>query len=156
MNPTILALLIAELRRDEGVKYVRYLDSKGIPTTGVGHNLLASPLPAGWTFPLTDQQVDSLLSHDLTVTFAALNLHLPWWLKLDVVRQRVIANMCFNMGIGTLLEFHNTLAAMQSGKYIAAGNGMLASEWATEVGERAQRLADAMKTGVMPDEPATT
>jgi lysozyme len=156
MNPTILALLIAELRRDEGVKYVEYLDSKGIPTTGVGHNLQVSPLPAGWTYPLSDAQVNQLLTQDLANTFAQLNANLPWWQKLDAVRQRVIANMCFNMGIGTLLEFHNTLAAMQSGNYAAASSGMLASDWANEVGDRATRLAQAMKTGVMPDEPVTT
>ncbi|KVC65532.1 hypothetical protein WI72_33705 [Burkholderia ubonensis] len=53
-------LMEKELRRDEGVRYVRYLDSRGIPTTGVGHNLNASPLPAGWAFPLNDQQVNQL------------------------------------------------------------------------------------------------
>ena len=39
-------LLIAELRRDEGVRYSPYKDSKGILTVGVGHNIEASALPA--------------------------------------------------------------------------------------------------------------
>nr|WKF58843.1 hypothetical protein HUO10_003344 [Paraburkholderia busanensis] len=156
MNPTNLALLIAELRRDEDVRYVPYTDTTGHQTVGVGHNLDASPLPAGWTYPLTDAQVDSLLQHDLAVTFAALNLHLPWWTSLDDVRQRVVANMCFNMGIGKLLGFHNTLAAVQAGNYAAAASGMLASLWAKQVGARATRLSQAMSTDVMPDEPVIT
>lgn len=145
-----LALFDAELRRDEGVRYVRYLDSKGIPSTGVGHNLLASPLPAGWTYPLNDAQVNQLLNGDVAETFHQLDTHLPWWRQLDEVRQRVIANMCFNMGIAKLLGFHNTLAAMHRGAYAVAAAGMKASAWYGQVGERAVRLCEAMETGVMP------
>lgn len=150
MDPTNLALLETELRRDEGIRYARYLDSLGIPSTGVGHNLLASPLPAGWTYPLNDAQVNQLLNGDIAETFHQLDTHLPWWRQLDEVRQRVIANMCFNMGIGTLLTFHNTLGAMQRGSYAVAAAGMKASKWSGQVGDRAQRLCKAMETGVMP------
>ncbi|MBU9629921.1 glycoside hydrolase family protein [Burkholderia multivorans] len=145
-----LDLMDKELRRDEGVRYVPYRDTKGIPTVGVGHNLLASPLPPGWKYPLTDDQVNSLLNHDLQVAFAALDLHIPWWRKLDEVRQRVIANMDFNMGIATLMEFKNTLSAVQRGAYDIAAAGMKASRWYSQVGQRAVRLRMAMETGVMP------
>lgn len=157
MDPTNLALLEAELRRDEGVRYMPYLDTAAVPrrTVGVGHNMDASPLPADWTFPLTDAQVNSLLNDDLQVVFAALDAHLSWWRQLDEVRQRVIANMTYNMGIGTLLGFHNTLFAMQRGSYAVAAAGMLSSKWAKQVGDRAKRLAQAMETSVMPDEPVT-
>ena len=150
MDPTNLALLEAELRRDEGVRYTIYLDSVGVPTVGVGHNCKVSPLPAGWTCPLTDGQVNALLSHDLQIVFAALDLHLPWWKSLDSVRMRVVANMAFNLGIGGLLGFHNTLLAMQRGSYAVAAAGMLSSVWAGQVGDRAKRLASAMEYGVMP------
>ncbi|WP_175994556.1 glycoside hydrolase family protein [Burkholderia vietnamiensis] len=145
-----LDLMDKELRRDEGVRYVRYLDSRGIPTTGVGHNLSAAPLPAEWSFPLNDTQVNQLLNHDLAVTLAGLDLHLPWWRKLDEVRQRVIANMAFNMGVDKLLGFKNTLAAVQRGAYAVAAAGMKASRWYSQVGQRAVRLRMAMETGVMP------
>ena len=148
-----LNLMDAELRRDEGVRYVPYLDTATPPrrTCGVGHNMDASPLPDGWTFPLSDAQVNTLLNHDLQVVFAALDLHLPWWRNLDEVRQRVVANMCFNMGIGTLMTFHNTLGAMQRGSYSVAAAGMLASKWAQQVGMRARRLAYAMEYDLMVD-----
>lgn len=145
-----LKKLILELRRDEGVRYAPYNDTMGIQTVGVGHNMKACPLPAGWKAPLTDAQVDTLLAADIESVRKALDARLPWWSTLDDVRQRVLANMAFNMGIQGLLGFKNTLAAVQAGRYADAAQGMAASAWARQVGARAARLAQAMKTGVMP------
>ena len=141
-------LLNSELRRDEGVKYKPYKDTVGIWTVGVGHNLKAKPIDKkGWTYPLTDAQVDELLSEDLSEVFAGLDKKLPWWRKLSYVRQRVLANLAFNLGIDGLLKFKNTLAYVQSGDYKNAAQGMLASKWATQVKGRATRLAEMMVKG---------
>jgi GH24 family phage-related lysozyme (muramidase) len=145
MNPANLARLDTELRFDEGVRYEPYMDSRGIPTVGVGHNLGAVPLPRDWSCPLTDAQVNTLLDADLQDVFDALDQNLPWWRDLNDVRQRVLANMAFNLGVPRLLGFHNTLAAMREGRYFDAANGMRESLWATQVGDRALRLADAME-----------
>lgn len=152
-----LALLEAELRRDEGVRRFPYQDnSKGkIPTVGVGHNLQAKPLPSSWTYPLSDAQVTQLLEEDIADTLANLDRNLPWWRQMDEVRQRVIANMAYNLGIGKLLGFKNTLAAMQRGSYAIAAAGMKNSAWFSQVGARAVRLCSAMETGRMPDELTT-
>jgi lysozyme len=148
MNNENLQKLIAELRRDEAVRYSPYNDTKGIPTVGVGHNLNAKPLPAGWKYPLSDTQVNALLDDDLEDVFHDLDRNLPWWTDLNDVRQRVIANMAFNLGITKLLGFRNTLVFMRQGKYDAAADGMLASAWASQVKGRATRLADMMRKGV--------
>jgi lysozyme len=148
MNNENLQKLIADLRRDEGVMYIEYADSLGIPTTGVGHNLRAKPLPAGWSYPLNDTQVNSLLDDDLEDVFHDLDRNLPWWTDLNDVRQRALSNMAFNLGINRLLGFKNTLVFMRQGKYDAAADGMLASAWATQVKGRAIRLADMMRKGV--------
>ena len=147
MNDENLRKLIAELRRDEGVMRSPYNDTMGIPTVGVGHNLRAKPLPDGWKYPLNDVQVDSLLDDDLEDVFHDLGRNLPWWTDLNDVRQRVLANMAFNLGIGELLGFRNTLIAMRQGKYDAAADGMLNSVWAAQVKGRATRLADRMRKG---------
>lgn len=147
MNPSNEALLVQELRRDEGVRYTPYEDTEGIPTVGVGHNLRAAPLGAGWSYPLTDAQVDVLLDQDLLNVFHDLDRSLSWWAQLCDVRQRVLANMCFNMGINGLMTFRNTLSAMREGRYADAAAGMLQSKWATQVGARAKRLADMMVHG---------
>jgi len=147
-----LTLLEAELRRDEGVRTRPYLDTSTPPkwTVGVGHNLSASPLPAGWTYPLTSAQITQLLATDIADTLHQLDMHLPWWRKLDEVRQRVIANMCFNLGIEKLLGFKKALAAMTQHAYATAAAEMKDSKWYGQVGDRAVRLCSAMQTGVMP------
>jgi lysozyme len=155
MNDENLQKLIAELRRDEGVRYSVYKDTKGIDTVGVGHNLQAKPMPAGWSCPLNDVQVNSLLDDDLEDVFHDLDRALPWWTDLSDVRLRVLTNMCFNMGIGRLLGFKKALIAMRQGKFSIAADEMLDSKWAREdvgIGTpdkpgRALRLANMMRTG---------
>jgi lysozyme len=147
MNDDNLLVLISELRRDEGVEYKPYKDTMGVDTVGVGHNLQASPLPDGWSYPLTDEQVNVLLTQDIQAVFADLDHNLPWWVNLNDVRQRVLSNMAFNLGITKLLGFKNTLAAMRQGKYKDASSGMLNSAWASQVKGRAVRLADMMLRG---------
>jgi len=137
--------LIAELRRDEGVEYEPYKDTVGIDTVGVGHNLKAKPIQL--PYPLTDYQIDSILADDLEAVFNGLDRVMPWWRGLTHARQRVMANMAFNMGIAGLAGFRNTLLYIQNGEYEKAADGMLASKWAKQVGKRANRLAEMMVTG---------
>ena len=138
-------LLIEELRRDEGVRYSPYLDSVGVKTVGVGHNLEAHPLDL--SYPLTDEQVDSILSADLVSVFHDLDGNLGWWRTLSCPRQRALANMCFNLGITRLLKFRRMLLAVERGHYDQAAREMLQSKWATQVFGRAVRLAKMMVDG---------
>jgi len=145
-----LTLLEQELRRDEGVRYSPYKDTKGILTVGIGHNLQAKPLH-NVTYPLTPEQVSAIFQYDVKGVVDNLNQHLPWWGKMDEVRQRVLCNMCFNLGMDKLLTFKNTLMFMSLGNYSQAATNMQQSAWYIQVGDRAKRLTSAMKTGVMPN-----
>ena len=131
MNDDNLQILIAELRRDEGVESSPYKDTKGILTVGVGHNMQASPLPDGWTFPLDDGQIDALLTSDLLGVFDDLDRNLPWWSGLNDVRQRALANFVFQLGITKALGFTKSLPLIRQGKYADAANAMLQSAWAS-------------------------
>lgn len=145
--------MIAELRRDEGERLKAYKDTVGKWTIGVGRNL-----DDVGTAPLTRTVADvkangisadesaQMLAHDLDRVDGDLDKHLPWWRGLDPVRQRVLVNMCFNMGIGGLCGFVNTLSRVHGGQYAAAAEGMLLSKWARQVGARATRLAAMMRT----------
>lgn len=137
-------LLIAELRRDEGVVRHAYVDSEGWLTVGVGR-LIDKRKSGG----LSDDEIDYLLKNDIARVSRELDERLPWWRTLDAVRQRVIANMAFNLGVTGLLGFKNTLAAVKAGRWEKAAAGMLASRWATQVGARAIRLAQMMRTGAV-------
>lgn len=140
-------LLIQELRRDEGVRYSPYADTRGFQTVGVGHNLHVSPLPQGWTYPLNDEQVNALLTVDLDGTFAGLDAHIPWWRNLSYARQRVMVNMAYNMGVNGLMGFPHTLADIKAGNYAQAATDMSQSLWAKQVGARATRLEALMIAG---------
>lgn len=135
-------LLIAELRRDEGVIPHAYQDHLGFWTVGVGR--LIDKRKGG---RLTDEEIDYLLANDIKRFATELDKRLPWWRGLDPVRQRVIQNMAFNLGVAGLLSFKNTLAAVKAGEWAKASAGMLNSKWAKQVGLRAVRLAHMMKHG---------
>lgn len=142
-------LLKAQLRVDEGVRQRRYRDTKGKTTIGVGHNIDADP---HYPYQLTDEplrsdQIDSLLNRDIAAAVAALDEYANWWRAMEEPRQRVLANMCFNMGWGKLAGFVNTLQAMHFSDYASAAAGMRSSLWASQVGDRAERLARVMETG---------
>lgn len=146
----------AELTRDEGYRLNAYLDSAKPPkrTIGVGRNL-----DANGTAPLTRTKVDvirngagpveiqQMLDFDIDMCEAALDKHIPWWRQLADARQRVLLNMCFNMGWGTLSQFVNTLNMVRDGRFIDASVAMGKSLWAHQVGDRAVRLQRMMRTG---------
>lgn len=138
-------ILLAELRRDEGVVAHAYQDHLGFWTIGVGR--LIDKRKGG---RLTDEEIDYLLANDVARFETELDDRLPWWRDLDPVRQRVILNMAFNLGVAGLLGFKNTLAAIKAKRWSAASQGMLASKWAKQVGLRADRLAKMMRTGAAP------
>lgn len=132
-------LMRAELSRDEGRKARIYTDTVGKITVGVGRNLTDRGV--------RENEIDLMLDNDIAESEAELDKFAPWWRKMSDPRQRVLLNMHFNMGWASLSQFKNTLAAMQSGDYSRAADGMLGSKWAQQVGQRAVRLANMMRTG---------
>ena len=136
--------LIRHLERDEGIRLKPYTDTVGKLTIGIGRNLTDVGISQG--------EARALLENDLDRVETDLDRSLPWWRGLDAVRQEVLANMTFNLGINGLLGFKNTLAAVKAGLWANAARGMRASKWARQVGARAERLASAMETGKFGDD----
>jgi len=144
-----LETLGKRLAIEEGDRLVAYLDTKGILTVGRGHNCIARPVD-GVNQPgdtITPEQDDALFADDVKDACVQLDNHLPWWSALDDDRQNVMLDMCFNMGIATLLTFNHTLAHIEAGEYDEAADGMAQSRWAKQVGNRAVFLENAMRTG---------
>jgi lysozyme len=139
------------ISKHEGRVPTVYRDSEGHPTIGIGHCLNNNPLPEGFTPPLTDTQIDALFASDLRVATDAVSQGVPFFYRLDPVRQAVLVDMAFNLGISTLLSFHHTLGCVEAGNYQAAADGMLDSLWARQVGPRAQEDAQMMVTGEWPN-----
>lgn len=133
------ARLQTQLMRHEGLRLKPYLDTVGKMTIGYGRNLDANGI--------TRDEASYMLNSDIDRTVKALLAHLPWVLELDTVRQSVLVNMAFNMGVDGLLTFRNTLKAVQQDRYDDAAAGMLESRWAEQVGHRAVELAEQMRSG---------
>lgn len=136
-----VGLLVDELERDEALRLKPYQDSMGYLTIGVGRNLS--------TKGISRKEAICLLRNDIADALDQLDKHLPWWRGIDEVRQRVLANMCFNLGIERLLGFQKMLAALQKRDYEGAAEEMASSAWDREVGNRAARLIEAIRSGVM-------
>lgn len=131
--------LAAQLAIDEGRRKLVYTDTVGKLTAGVGRNITDRPF--------SDDEIDLMLKNDIDMVERQLDRAIPWWRKLDEVRQTVLANMAFNMGVPKLLGFSMTLDLVHAGRYDAAAQEMLRSKWAAQVGERALRLSAMMRRG---------
>ncbi len=136
-----LQLLHAELMRDEGLRLKPYKDTRGHLTIGIGRNLEA--------IGISVEESHFLCLNDIERAEATLHIQCPWWNQLDPVRQRVLMNMTFNLGIEKLLGFSQFLEALQNHDYASAANAMQHSLWATQVKGRAFRLAGMMRTGTV-------
>lgn len=145
------------LRSEEGVRYVPYKDHLGYETIGVGH--LMDPRKGG-SLPdyaqveldrngiLEEATIDRLLEDDIMAAVEQLDRNLPWAESLDEVRYTVLLDMCFQMGIGGLLGFENTLRHVREGNYEQAATNMKASLWRRQTPNRANRRIEEMRSGV--------
>ena len=131
--------LIQELKRDEGVVLTLYKCSAGKNTIGVGRNVDDRGI--------TEDESDYLLSNDINLCVKELEGTFAWFQTLSATRQRVMVNMCFNLGLSRLMGFRKFLAAMEAGEWETAGVEMLDSKWAEQVGPRSTRLRDLLLEG---------
>ena len=140
-----------QLIRDESVKLFVYDDAngkpivpgshvEGHPTIGIGRALDVHGISMSEALYLNNNDIKDVQNGLLD--------SLPWLANLDMVRFAALENMAFNLGVNGLLGFTETLAAIKQGNYELAAEDMLQSEWAQQVGDRANRLAQQIKTGV--------
>jgi lysozyme len=132
------AQLRAMLIRQEGLKLKPYRDSVGKLTIGVGHNLEDAGISEAAAYVILDE--------DIAVA-ASEAAKLPVFAGLDPVRQDVLIDMIFNMGLPRLRGFVNMLGALADNNWDEAAKQMLDSRWATQVGSRANELAQMIKSG---------
>jgi lysozyme len=135
----LISSLIEQLRRDEGCVLKPYRDQVGKLTIGVGRNLD--------DVGISSDEAEYLLANDIRKADGAVVAALPCMANIDPIRRAVLTNMAFNMGIYGLLGFKHTLDLVRDHKYADAADSMLNSKWAHQVGVRAARLSEQMRTG---------
>lgn len=131
-------MLRKSLHQHEGRKRFPYRDTRGNITIGVGRNLAAKGL--------SDKEVDFLLENDMDDAILDARSLLKCFDELTDIRKMVVVEMAFNLGRTAFAQFRGTLLAIEQGRYDDAARHMLNSRWATQVGNRAVRLAYSMRT----------
>lgn len=135
--------MINQLRIHEGERLKPYKCTAGKLTIGIGRNLEDRGI--------TQAESSFLLENDIQdFTDRLYEIH-PWINELNDVRQRVLVDMCFNLGLNGLLKFKKTLGAVREREYKKAAEMMLQSLWAKQVGQRSRTLAMMMETGEDPE-----
>jgi len=125
------------LKRDEGFRPDVYLDTHGHHTTMYGVNLDASPF--------TEYEGEMVLQHRIERIRLRL-FRQPWFYRLGTVRQAVIINMAYNLGIDGMLKFKKMIAAIEVEDYREAAAQIMDSKAARELTPRYTRLSNEMFT----------
>ena len=123
----------------EGLRLKPYLCTAGKTTIGWGRNLDDNGI--------SEEEASTMLANDVEMCVRELQRNYSGYAILDEVRQAVLIDMVFNLGWPRLSQFKKMFAALDAQDYIHASREMLNSRWADQVGMRAKRLADMMRTG---------
>jgi len=140
MEAALLERIKEQLVRHEGLRLKPYRCTAGKLTIGVGRNLDDCGISKKEAYILLENDIQNCEKQLLDEIPEIYN-------ALDEVCKSVLLNMCFNLGIGGLLGFNNTLAFIAAGDWERAANGMLASKWAKQVGRRAIELSELIRKG---------
>lgn len=142
------------IKRQEGTGPVKngnfflYRDN----SSKIGFEGKSGKLTIGWGYNIDDKGlpediVQILLDRTIKEAKTDLLKSLPWTFDLDEVRQEVLINMVFNMGLPSFLEFKNMISSIQKGDYKDAAQHGLSSAWYKQVGNRAEYLMKVLETG---------
>ena len=129
--------------RHEGIRLKPYRDTMGLLTIGIGRNLDQ--------VGISEDEALYLFENDKARAIAGIRREFEWFDKLDSVRQMVIVDMVFNIGLAGFKMFSKTIAFIRNRRYVEAAAEMLNSQWAGQVGARARELSEMMRTGELPD-----
>lgn len=133
--------VLEQIVRDEGCILHAYQDSEGYWTIGSG--ILIDERKGGG---ITQEESDYLTKNRIEERTIRLSSY-SWFRALDEVREAVILNMAYNLGVDGLLKFEKMLAAVEKKDWTAASFEMMNSSWASQVKDRAIRLSQQMLTG---------
>ena len=152
--------LLEELVKHEGLRLQVYQDTLGIDTIGIGRNLkdrgiskeeldeLDIPtIDHVYEYGITEADAMLLAENDVQIVEEELLRAHPCVEDLDAVRQLVLVDMAFNMGVPRLCKFKKMWNAIHENKFDVASKEMLDSRWANQVKSRSVKLANAMHNG---------
>jgi len=134
--------LLKMIKLHEGVKSHAYQCTAGKWTIGVGRNI-----DEEGGLGLNNEEINLLLINDVERVKGELGTAYFWFPALDEVRQAAMIDMCFNLGLSRLRGFVKAIEAMSRQEYDNAADEFLDSRWASQVGQRAIRVTEMIRTG---------
>ena len=137
-------ILKDQLARHEGIKLTPYFCTANKLTIGIGRNLEQKGISLEEADTLLDNDVSQFEQEVYNKVDKEMGINL---LSINDERRAVLINMAFNLGVNGLCKFKNMLSAIKKHDYELAAKEMLNSRWATQVGDRADELAQIMRTG---------
>ena len=146
-------ILKEHLIDEEGLRYTPYLDTVGVQTIGVGHNMVANPLPNSMqnelltNGKLTIQMIMELLEKDIDKAELGTRKLFENFNDFSENRKVALVDLVFNMGVGGLSKFFGTLAAIRSGQWSTAGECLRNSKWYKQVGTRGPKVVRLIVEG---------
>ena len=134
----------AEIKRHEGEVLEIYMDSLGYKTLGVGHLCQPEDPEYSWEVgtAVSQEIVDMYYDSDFNKHLLEA-IHIVGeedFKNLPEAIQRVIVNMCFNLGGTRLSKFKNMLAACRKHDWAEMARQMEDSRWFNQVGRRSIEL----------------
>ena len=124
----------------------RNLKDRGISKAELEHMDIPN-MDVVYEHGITKEDAVYLATNDVQIVEDELCQAHPCVDRLDAVRQLVVMDMAFNMGVPRLKKFKNMWAAIHEKDFPTAAKEMLDSRWATQVKGRSTKLAHAMHHG---------
>jgi len=159
------------IMQHEGVVNYPYKDTKGLWTIGVGHLIGdGKSLPPEYeayknnggpndkknntTPAMTNEQIQKLFDDDYE-KHKAMAMKTPGWALANETGQAAMIDLTYNMGSWFAIKnknnnellWKNTVAALESGNFDKAADGLKDSLWYKQVGNRAVKIVDMIRNG---------
>lgn len=123
------------LKRHEGFRARVYQCTAGKNTIGYGRNLDDKGI--------TLAEAEAMLDNDIRECVQDLATF-SWWNDLTDLRQAALIDLRFNLGPARFRGFKMMIKALEMGDYTEAAHQVLDSNYAKQVGKRAQEVAEAL------------
>ena len=136
-----------EIEYDEGNVKSIYLDHLHLPTFVIGHLVRESDPEHGWEVgtPVSDDRCAEAFNEDIKTVVSDCYKLYPDFDDLPEEAQRIIANMCFNLGYPRLSKFKGMKRGVDARDWQSAADEMVDSRWYRQVTNRADRLVERMR-----------
>ena len=138
--------LLASVKKHEGYRNKVYLDTLGKRTVGVGHLCVED-------FWEDDKEYEekflmTILEHDLSDAIKGANdlMAENGCMDMNEKAHEIIIEMVFQLGKTGVSKFKNMWKALSGLQYSAAADQMLDSRWAKQTPNRANGMADIMRS----------